>query len=698
MFDGGGSGAGMNADRYNSGLHAIESLLPTGTDPDQKVDAQRMAKEMTSAATAPAQSQSLYRKYRPTSFEPSQYIGQEHVARTLRNAIVLDRVAHAYLFCGPRGTGKTSTARLLAKAVNCEAEDPEQRPCNQCASCAAVNSGSVVDIIEIDAASNRGVDDIRDLREKVRYAPTQLRVKFYIIDEAHQLTRDAFNAFLKTLEEPPDHVKFVLATTEAEKLPDTVASRCQRFDFRRFPVESTVQHLKNVAISEHIDAEEEALLLIARHSTGSLRDALGLLDQLALYGDQNAEKRVLNAETVRQVLGLSHNERLTGMVEAIAGEDAGEGLRLITEATDAGEDIHQLNRQMIGYLRLLLHLRAGGKPPEADDIAVELANRFSLDQLTALVRTFSEVDAASNKSSYPQLPLELAVVRAIVGEQRGANVVEMVQPPAAAPTRPSAPPPPPAQAPAPPEPRSIRESRPSVETKPAQSKPAPEPTPTPPPRPAAPAPPAGQGNEMLDHLQANWAHIRRDVKAENSRIAALLSSADPANVTDDKIILAAPYEFHRTKLNEDSVRQVIERVLEQYLHRAMNVVCMAPEDVPQTFAATAAPAPAATTEAPASAPEPDPVPEPTPEPEPEPEAAAPQEVASEPEPSPQEIVEDPVEPEPAGPAAAEPEAAESSPPAEPEPVEEPESDEQADPDAARLQAARNIFEAKETKE
>ena len=622
-----------------------------------------MAQETSPEPAVQAQSQSLYRKYRPNSFEPSQYIGQEHVARTLRNAIVLDRVAHAYLFCGPRGTGKTSTARLLAKAVNCEAEDPEQRPCNQCASCLAINSGSVVDIIEIDAASNRGVDDIRDLREKVRYAPTQLRVKFYIIDEAHQLTRDAFNAFLKTLEEPPDHVKFVLATTEAEKLPDTVASRCQRFDFRRFPVESTVQHLRNVADAEQINAEEEALLLIARHATGSLRDALGLLDQLVLHGDQDAANRTLDAATVRQVLGLSHNERLVGIVNAIADQDAGEGLRLITEATDAGEDIHQLNRQVTGYLRLLLHIRAGGKPPEADQTAVDLANRFSLERLTALVRTFSEIDAASNKSSYPQLPLELAVVRAIVGEAAPANVVEMYQtaPPAPAPQAPPAPSPK-QQPSAPPQsqraPTNIQEER-AARSAPKQQEPAPAQS-------ARPTPSSGSGNAMLEHLVANWSHIRRDVKAENSRIAALLSSADPANVTAEQIILAAPYEFHRNKLNEDSVRQVIERVLETYTHRKLNVICMAPDDVPHDTPAaepSASAAPEPTVESEPAAPA-----EPAPEPEPQAEKASPEETGQAEE------------------AASEAPDETSS---EEAPVEE-------DVDDQRVQAAKRIFEAEES--
>lgn len=661
-----------------------------------------MAQETTPESAAPAQSQSLYRKYRPTSFEPSQYIGQEHVARTLRNAIVLDRVAHAYLFCGPRGTGKTSTARLLAKAVNCEADDPEQRPCNQCPSCLAINSGSVVDIIEIDAASNRGVDDIRDLREKVRYAPTQLRVKFYIIDEAHQLTRDAFNAFLKTLEEPPDHVKFVLATTEADKLPETVASRCQRFEFRRFPVESTVQHLRNVAGIEHIDAEDEALLLIARHSTGSLRDALGLLDQLALYGDQEVEKRVLSADTVRQVLGLSHNERLVGMVNAVADGDAGEGLRLITEATDAGEDIHQLNRQMIGYLRLLLHLRAGGRPPEADQTATDLANRFSLDHLTALVRTFSEIDAASNKSSFPQLPLELAIVRSIVGETVPANVVDIHQP--GAPAAHSSPPqqstPPQSYQPESRAPRNIREGRSK-----GSERPAPAQTPDQPARsaPAArPSPPSGTGNAMLEHLVANWSHIRRDVKAENSRIAALLSSADPANVTDDRIILAAPYEFHRNKLNEDSVRQVLERVLEQYTHAQLAVACMAPEDVPQTMSEGTS-----SNSAPAAPPEPEP---PTAQAEPEASPGSAEPVTpAEPEEAEREDMT-PSQPDEPSSAAEDTSVADKDPGEPDEDKPETQASNQSEESAAaqeddngpaeiddqRVQAAKRIFEAHET--
>src|SRR5215212_7158834 len=229
-----------------------------------------------------ASSSSLYRKYRPRSFDSDELVGQEHIVRTLQNAVRLDRVAHAYLFSGPRGTGKTTTARILAKAINCLEDDPSLRPCNTCGNCRAINSGASPDIVEIDAASNRGIDDIRDLRERVRYAPAQLRSKVYIIDEAHQITGAAANAFLKTLEEPPAHTRFILATTDPEELLPTIVSRCQRFEFRRVGVDDIVRRLQTVAALEGVSVEDDALRLIARHATGSLRDALGLFERLAL--------------------------------------------------------------------------------------------------------------------------------------------------------------------------------------------------------------------------------------------------------------------------------------------------------------------------------------------------------------------------------------------------------------------------------
>src|SRR5215203_4285149 len=211
---------------------------------------------------------SLYRKYRPQSFDSEELVGQEHIVRTLQNAVRLNKVAHAYLFSGPRGTGKTTTARVLAKAINCLQDDPSLRPCNACANCLAINAGASPDIVEIDAASNRGIDDIRDLRERVRYAPAQLRSKVYIIDESHQITGAAANAFLKTLEEPPAHTKFILATTDPEQLLPTIVSRCQRFDFKRISREAAIGRLTTVAESEGISIDEEAVIAIGAHANG----------------------------------------------------------------------------------------------------------------------------------------------------------------------------------------------------------------------------------------------------------------------------------------------------------------------------------------------------------------------------------------------------------------------------------------------
>uniref|UniRef100_A0A831T858 DNA polymerase III subunit gamma/tau n=1 Tax=Thermorudis peleae TaxID=1382356 RepID=A0A831T858_9BACT len=559
-----------------------------------------------------AQSSSLYRKYRPRSFDPAELVGQEHIARTLRNAIGLGRIAHAYLFCGPRGTGKTSTARLLAKAVNCLDPDPWARPCNACTACEAINTGSAVDIVEIDAASNRGVDDVRDLREKVKYAPSQLRVKFYIIDEAHQLTRDAFNAFLKTLEEPPPHVAFVLATTEPDKLPDTVASRCQRFDFHRIPLSSMLARLRWVCQQEGIEIDDDALALIARQATGSLRDALGLLERMALFAE-GAEGRVrITAEAVRQALGLSRDERLAGLVDALIRRNAGAGLRIIAEAAEDGEDLQQFGRQITGYLRTLLHLRAGGRDELADPAAREQAERFSLAELATLVRIYSGLELVLPRSGLdPQLPLELATVEAVLrlsGEPgtlatpaRDASEAHSLAQPATASRSPRAPGPAPATA--------------GPASGPAVSPREPDPDFTAredaPPMPQAVAHSAGNGTvprevettrasagsdsaseaAVLEKLIASWAQIRREVKASRSQTAALLTSVDPALVAGDDVYLVSPYEFHRSKLNEEVHRRLVESVISRYLGRAYRVHCVAPEEVPAIAPAQAGPNP-----------------------------------------------------------------------------------------------------------
>jgi len=526
-----------------------------------------------------AQSNTLYRKYRPQSFAPGELVGQEAIAQTLRNAIAHGRVAHAYLFCGPRGTGKTSTARLLAKAVNCLHPDPWQRPCNTCDACQLINTGATVDLIEIDAASNRGVDDIRDLREKVKYAPAQLRVKFYIIDEAHQLTRDACNAFLKTLEEPPPHVVFVLATTEPDKLLDTVASRCQRFDFRRIPLEAMCARLRTVCEREGIVADEQALELIARHASGSLRDALVLLERVRLFADTPDGPATLTAEHVRAALGLSRDERLAALVDALIARDAGAALRLINAVAEDGSDIQQFTRQLLDYLRLLLHTRAGGVELFADERARNQAAQLDLAGWTTLLRVFSGLDLSFPRSGIePLIVLELAAVEATL-RLDGVTAMPGVPAPSAA-RRSSLP-----HEEVPPAPSRPAAAVPSVRS---DRQPVPSARPSSPPaRPATASPTVSSSSseqhfdeeELIERLVNNWQRIRREVRALSSKAAASLGDIEPARLLGDELILVSPHEFHRNMVNRDAkVREAIVRVLERYIGRRVQIRCLSPEE------------------------------------------------------------------------------------------------------------------------
>ncbi len=297
-------------------------------------------------------SQVFYRKWRPQTI--ADVVGQEQVTRTLRNALSQGQISHAYLFCGPRGTGKTSTGRILAKAVNCLTNDGKGEPCNTCAVCQAITAGAALDVIEVDAASNRGIDEIRDLREKVAYAPNQTRYKVYIIDEVHMLTKEASNALLKTLEEPPPHVIFILATTEAHKILPTLLSRCQRFDFRRISQTDVVTKLAGIGSTEGIKVDAEALRLIARTTTGSLRDAENLLQQLTTY--YCAE---VSLSQVQSLLGITGDWRARELIKHIVNNDVSSGIATINAVNNDGLDLRQFNRELVEYLRGLLLIKTG---------------------------------------------------------------------------------------------------------------------------------------------------------------------------------------------------------------------------------------------------------------------------------------------------------------------------------------------------
>src|SRR3954467_4094822 len=322
----------------------------------------------------------LARRYRSRTFD--EVIGQEHVAQTLKRAIESGRIAHAYLFCGTRGTGKTSMARILAKALNCESfKAPTTTPCNKCNSCLAVARGDDIDVIEIDAASNTGVDNVRDLISNAQYRPARSRFKVYIIDEVHMLSKSAFNALLKTLEEPPEHVKFILATTEPEKVLPTILSRCQRYDFRNIPTREIAEHLKSIAKQEKIKADDDALLLVAKAGAGSMRDSLSLLDRLLSIGEKN-----LTVELIEQMLGMPRAQAIFELVQSIGTGDVKECLQQSSSLISGGLSADTLIASLVDHLRNLLVLRTCGR----DSDLVEMPG-IAMDDLDAQAQRFDPI-------------------------------------------------------------------------------------------------------------------------------------------------------------------------------------------------------------------------------------------------------------------------------------------------------------------
>ncbi len=353
----------------------------------------------------------LYRKFRPDSFADVR--GQDHIVKTLKNQILADRIGHAYLFCGTRGTGKTTVAKILAKAVNCEHPDGGN-PCNQCASCRAIAAGSAMNVIEIDAASNNGVDNIREIREEVAYPPAEGRYKVYIIDEVHMLSPGAFNALLKTLEEPPSYVIFILATTEAQKIPVTILSRCQRYDFRRIGQDTILERLKELMEVEQVDAEEKALRYIAKKGDGSLRDSLSLLDQcIAFYLGET-----LTYDKVLEVLGAVDTEVFSDLLRKIIDGDVVNVIRALDALTMQGRDLTQFVNDFTWYMRNLMLLKASDDMEDVLDVSSENlkqlreeASMIRNDTLMRFIRIFSELAARIRYASNRRVQLEMALIK-----------------------------------------------------------------------------------------------------------------------------------------------------------------------------------------------------------------------------------------------------------------------------------------------
>ena len=490
----------------------------------------------------------LYRKWRPRRLD--QVVGQEVVTQALRQAVLLGRVAHAYLFCGPRGTGKTSTARILAKAVNCLSPEGGE-PDNECRICVSIDEGHALDLIEIDAASNRGIDDIRNLSEKIHYTPNEARTKVYIIDEVHMLTEPAFNALLKTLEEPPPHAMFILATTEAHKVPLTVISRCQRFDFRRISLEGIVDKLGELSLAEDIEVEQAALALIARAASGSLRDAENLLEQAFVsYGSPVTE------ENLRDLLELGGDELALELVGHVMRKDLKEGLTLINRVANEGSDLRQLHRGVVDYLRgvLLLKTNAGASLGFGEEILSELktvADAAAMEHLIHSLKTFAKVDLKRDGSL--ALPLELALVESrseIHPEPHPARDV--------ADGRQSAPPrspsPPPRQTVAAPE--AARPQRPVA---------APVRTPAPLPAATTPGPESG--------AEAQWRELSRALRhvGKKFKLGALMNASREHEISEGLVSVRFSHRSHVERMEQEledpdtrtAVAEASARVLER---------------------------------------------------------------------------------------------------------------------------------------
>lgn len=527
----------------------------------------------------------LYRAWRPQSFK--DMVGQQHIIRTLQNAIREQRVSHAYLFSGPRGTGKTSAAKILAKAVNCE-KGPAPEPCNECETCKRISSGAVMDVLEIDAASNRGVEEIRDLRDKIKYAPTEVRRKVYIIDEVHMLTTEAFNALLKTLEEPPEHAMFILATTEPHRLPATIISRCQRFDFRRVSLEEQTGRLSEICREEKIEAEDSALQYIARLSDGGMRDALSVLDQISAFTDGK-----VTYDQVLNMTGGIASEQFSALAASLSAQDAGGVLQTVEGWMQEGKSADKCMENLLYYFRDLLMIKM---VPNAEHMTErvldaasfqEVAERFSKESLFRTIDTLSRYQNEMKYAANPQMLFEVALLNLVsLGEgseaaphreasaSNGASIdsqaVKRLEGKIAELEKKLD--------------QAVRSGVPSSgggET--SGSRPAVRQN-TPRISRMAKLPShmdqylARRDDASFNEIRGKWNQVLQRVKEEKVTVHAWFTNGEPVSALDDSVLVAFKNDIHRETIEKPANRQVVEQVMNQCLGGEWHLVTIMQKD------------------------------------------------------------------------------------------------------------------------
>ena len=502
----------------------------------------------------------LYRKWRPKQFE--DIVGQEHITTTLRNQIMNNRIVHAYLFTGTRGTGKTSMAKIFAKAVNCP-NNHNGEPCENCNICEEIESSRVLDILEIDAASNNGVDEIRELREKVKYPPSLGSYKVYIIDEVHMLSQGAFNALLKTLEEPPSHVIFILATTEPHKLPATILSRCQRFDFKRVSVKDMVDRMAYICNEMDITIEEEALELIANNAGGALRDGLSILDQCLSLSKNNQK---ITYEDIVDILGLVSNEWLYQISQSIIEQDIYNTMELFHQVIDGGKDIIQMAKQLAEHFRNILMAKTLPQPQEILELSREQIGRLknqgekpSEERLLSYISSLSQIENTIKYSSQPMIILEMELIKLCKnpGAENLKELIDRIETLEREITNL----------------KSVKREAKIPPSPKKSSRPLQEESITPEEKVQDTIVPINKGL-TLEEVKAKWEEILKEVKREKVQVEALLKEGELAQLNGNKLIISFDLGFHQAKLSEKDNIKLLERIISRVLGSLLIIECV----------------------------------------------------------------------------------------------------------------------------